>query len=90
MHAKAVCFLLTLAILFAGLAPVSLAEEIPEQLIHDTFIAYENRYPRPEYEFSAEGHYVLGTETNGYEMKIYLTVSSGRFGFIGGLHLKTL
>lgn len=84
MHAKAVCFLLTLAILFAGLAPVSLAEEIPEQLIHDTFIAYENRYPRPEYEFSAEGHYVLGTETNGYEMKIYLTVSSGRFGFIGG------
>ena len=84
MHAKAVCFLLTLAILFAGLAPVSLAEEIPEQLIHDTFIAYENRYPSPEYEFSAEGHYVLGTETNGHEMKIYLTVSSGRFGFIGG------
>lgn len=84
MHAKAVCFLLTLAILFAGLAPVSLAEEIPEQLIHDTFIAYANQYPSPEYEFSAEGHYVLGTETNGYEMKIYLTVSSGCFGFIGG------
>ena len=27
---------------------------------------------------------MLGTETNGHEMKIYLTVSSGRFGFIGG------
>ena len=84
MHAKAVCFLLTLAVLFAGLTPVSLAEEIPEQLIHDTFIANENKYPDPEYEFSAEGHYVLGTETNGREMKIYLTASSGRFGFIGG------
>ena len=84
MHAKAVCFLLTLAVLFAGLTPVSLAEEIPEQLIHETIIAYANQYPRPEYEFSAEGHHVLGTETNGYEMKIYLTVSSGCFGFIGG------
>ena len=84
MHAKAVCFLLTLAVLFAGLTPVSLAEEIPEQLIHDTFIAYKNQDTRPEYEFSAEGHHVLGTETNGREMKIYLTASSGRFGFIGG------
>ena len=84
MHTQAVCFLLTLAILFAGLTPVSLAEEIPEQLIHDTFIAYENKYPRPEYEFTVEGHHVLGTEINGHEMKIYLTVSSGRYGFIGG------
>ena len=84
MHAKAVCFLLTLAVLFAGLTPVSLAEEIPEQLIHDTFIAYANQDTRLEFEFSAEGHYVLGTETNGREMKIYLTASSGRFGFIGG------
>lgn len=84
MHAKIVCFLLTLTLLFAGPTPVSSAEEIPEQLIHDTFIAYANQDTRPEFEFSAEGHHVLGAEMNGREMKIYLIASFGRYGFIGG------
>lgn len=64
--------------------PAQAQQDLPEHLIHEALLSTMPPEYYPNSECFAEGHTVLGTQTNADMLEIYLAASVGGYGFLGG------